>query len=574
MRIVVPCSLVLFVAAWACGGDEAGGDSPGASSGGADGGPGASSGGPGASSGNGGAASSSSGAAYVPPYGRFGVPEHTFTLPTPVPGGDGKPPPLYFPHLQESFPEVDWATLDRLYLPAGEYQTLCLGDLPERSAERPLVITNLGGQVRIGGYAANYVASIGCDGGAGGSNWILTGRYDPTSKTGDTGFRGHAEGTFANSQGSYGIFVDDEFSKAGHTGIAIGARATDFELEVIEVARAEFAGVSAKTDSQGDATMRNVRFHDMYVHDVGSEGIYFGSTQAQPQHTFENLHVYDNRLLRTGTEALQVGQLGEGCEVDHNVLGPAALRWRSAFEPYQDGNVQYGQRHGSSSFHHNLVIGTGDLFVEFFPTHVDGDARGANDTVSFTDNYFADTAAGGGASHATNNQVTFRLERNAFTGFRFTYDQVYPSAEPPIGVFHTGADSQNPHVLSNNTFEGPAQFLTYDQPNVTAAENNVAGPVPRVKFRGFMDAVVEADARQLEWWTATASLAAGNPAVTYPVGFRVMHEGELYEALTENSGQAPNSAPATWRKLPPPADDVRLTDDSPHAGVGLRWPPP
>ena len=104
-------------------------------------------------------------------------------------------------------------------------------------------------------------------------------------------------------QGKYGILSDDAFSKAGLSGLSIGGKATDFELDMLEVARAEFAGIVAKTDNDGTATMRNVRVHDLYIHDTGSEGIYFGSTQAQPQHSFENLQIYDNRMLRTGTEA-------------------------------------------------------------------------------------------------------------------------------------------------------------------------------------------------------------------------------------------------------------------------------
>jgi hypothetical protein len=36
--------------------------------------------------------------------------------------------------LLDAFPDTDFATLDRLYLPAGEYRTILLGGLPERSA--------------------------------------------------------------------------------------------------------------------------------------------------------------------------------------------------------------------------------------------------------------------------------------------------------------------------------------------------------------------------------------------------------------------------------------------------------
>lgn len=488
------------------------------------------------------------------------MPQATFTLPVPA----GTKPALYHPDLAAEYPAVDWSTLDRLYIPAGAYRSILLGGLPTRSASRPLVITNLGGQVRVGGEAQNYVFAI-----HGGKNWALTGRHDATRKTGDAAFPGHAGGAYAHSQGTYGFLIDDAFSKAGLSGLAVGARASDFELDMLEVTRAEFAGLVVKTDDDGTALMRHVRIHDLYVHDVGSEGIYLGSTQAQPQHAFEELRIHDNRLLRTGTEALQVGQLGSGCEVHHNVVGPGAVRWRSAFAQYQDGNVQYGQRYGSSSFHHNVVIGTGDLFVELFPTRVDGDPRAAGDTVTFSENYFADTSSSGVYTHAVDTGATLRFERNAFRGFRFTYDTVYPSAAAPAQVFGVGAGSKDVHVLRDNVVDGPYPFLAWPSP-VVQASGNVAAPVAQVKFRDFMGAYLDADYRRLEWWTATATLSPDNRPVVYPVGARVLQGGTIYEALVENQGKPPASNATLWRALPAPADDVRLEADSPFQGLGIR----
>ncbi|KYF66184.1 hypothetical protein [Sorangium cellulosum] len=88
--------------------------------------------------------------------------------------------------------------------------------------------------------------------------------------------------------------------------------------------------------------------------------------------------------------------------------------------------MQYGQRYGSSSFHHNIVIGTGDLFVELFPTRVAEDPRAAGDTISFTDNYFADTSLSGVYTHAVDTGATIRFERNTFLGFHFNDGEVYP----------------------------------------------------------------------------------------------------------------------------------------------------
>ncbi len=506
-------------------------------------------------------AAASSSSATPPPLEtkpRWPAPERTFTLPKP----SGELAELYYPDLLDAFPDVDFGELDRLYIPAGSYRSILLGGLPKRSAERPLVITNLGGQVRVGGDAANYVFNI-----SGGSNWVLTGRYDGDLQTGDAGFRGHAEG-YAHSRGKYGLFIDDAFSKEGLTGLSIGGGASDFEVEMLEITRAEFAGIVAKTDNDGQATMRNVSLHDTYVHDVGSEGIYFGSTQTQPQHAFENLHIYANRLVRTGTEALQVGQLGDGCEVHNNVLGPAAIRWRSAFQRYQDGNVQYGQRYGSSRFHHNIVVGAGDLFVEFFPQAVAGDVHGANDSVTFDHNYFSDSSASGVYTHADANSVEVVFEANLFRGFTFNYDEVYPDVSPPNQVFGIGSNTENPHLLTGNRFDAPFLFVewTFD---TTTVEDNLRETLPALEFVDFMGADIDANFRQLEWWTDRATLSPDQPEVTYPAGAWVMHRGTLYRALAENRSVPPDTAPETWEALPPPADDTRVAPGSVYAGLEL-----
>jgi hypothetical protein len=553
----------------ACGGGDDSGAAPsgGASSrGGSDSSGGSSRSGSstGGSASSGGSSSSGGEEGFEPTYGRFGEePENTFTLPVP----QGELPELYHPDVVKSFPDVDFATLDRLYIPAGKYKTILLANLPERSAERPLVITNLGGQVQVGGQAANYIFSLG-----GGKNWVLTGRYDPTSKTGDAGFRGHAEGAYAHSQGTYGFLIDDAFSKEGLTGLSIGGKASDFELDCFEVARAEFAGIVAKTDNDGSATMKNVKVHDLYIHDTGSEGIYFGSTQAQPQHSFEHLQIYDNRFLRTGTEAIQIGQQGDGLEVHHNVFGPGAVRWRSAFAQYQDGNVQYGQRYGSGQFHHNVVVGTGDLFVEFFPTVVAGDTHADGDKVSFADNYFSDTSSGGIYTHADDTGVTIEFVRNVFRGFNFNYDSVYPDAKAPVQVFGVGSNSPDPHVLTDNVADAAFPFILYKFPSVTESGNTMA-EVPAVQFRDFMLPELDENVRQLEWWTDVATLSPDKRAVTYPEGAVVVHGGTLYRAKQQNSGKKPDQSADAWEELPPPADDVRLAAGSAHEGLGVRWPP-
>ena len=99
-----------------------------------------------------------------------------------------------------------------------------------------------------------------------------------------------------------------------------------------------------------------------------------------------------------------------------------------------------------------------------------------------------------------------------------------------------------------------------------------SGAAP-VAFRDFMTPELDASVRLLEWWTDVATLSPDMRAVTYAKDAVVVHQGTLYRALAENSGKAPDQNPAVWKALAPPADDVRLSADSPHQGLGVRWPP-
>ncbi|MBL9037880.1 MAG: hypothetical protein JNG84_05125, partial [Archangium sp.] len=195
-------------------------------------------------------------------FGQCTPPTNTFTLPA------GS---MYYTNLQTSFPAVNWQTLDRLYIPAGTYRPILLGNLPTRTPERPLIITNSGGQVRVQGTDGTARIEL-----LGGSNWVFTGQYDPICQTGHANFPGHWNADYANSHGRYGVEVR-QFFKA-HSGIKVANSATDYELSYVEIWETGFAGLLLKTDGVPTATMRNVRVHDLYIHDTDAEGMYIGTT--------------------------------------------------------------------------------------------------------------------------------------------------------------------------------------------------------------------------------------------------------------------------------------------------------
>ncbi len=487
----------------------------------------------------------------------FPPPDLTFTLPAPAPGGG-----IWYTDLQASFPGVDWADLDRLYIPAGHYPNLLLGGFPDRSASDPLVITNTGGQVRVGGLGfSSYVVVL-----RGGSNWVLTGEYDPDAATGDAAYPGHAEG-YASPRGRYGIFIDDALEDAGNSGLAVGGGATAFELAFVEVTRVGFAGLLIKTDDDPTARMSDVTIRDLYIHDVGSEGIYLGSTQSGGQHDFTGIEIVNNRVLRTGTEMLQVGQLGGGCEIHHNVFAFGALDWKNPFGPYQDNGSQIGVRWGSGSIHHNIFIGGASTLFQFFPQPRAGDPHTAGDTFSVHDNVFTHSRNFGAYLHADSDELTtYCFDRNLISEINFHYDELEPGATDVNTVFRT-FNTASPMVFTDNHWAGPQVFLQGGGGNISTSGNVHEGEIAPVVFEdwGFP---LDFDPHRLEIWT---DLDRHGQPVSYQEGDMVLHQGLLYLCIEPGShtGKEPPNHPATWALQPAPADDVRLAPVSPHQHVGL-----
>ncbi|MDQ3032205.1 MAG: right-handed parallel beta-helix repeat-containing protein [Myxococcota bacterium] len=506
--------------------------------------------------------------------GRFGAPELVFEIPrTAIRDGS-----LYVRDVQSTWSDVDWSTLDRLYVPAGEYTSIVLGNLPQRSADRPLVITNRGGQVRVTG--TRYAMSL-----VGGSSWVLTGRYDPVSQTGDPAFRGHAECAYESARGAYGFQLGTDYYE-GSNVLSVRSPsssepgygtnyATRFELEHLEIERAGFAGLMIKTDNQPDARMEGVRVHDLYIHDTISEGVYVGNTSSTPQHRLDDFDFHDNRVLRAGTECAQFGQLGRDSEIAHNVFALCAIDWRDSFQAYQDNGVQLGVREAPFSFHHNVVIGAASSTLILFDQPRDGDVHRAGDTASFHDLYLSSTRGGFIWLHAASDEVTrFELARLAFRSLVPMRHEIDSGARASDWIFST-PNTGTPIVFSDSTWDTAtapvSRFAERAMANLTVESSVVAGTVGRLRFRDFMPIPEAVEDVRIEMWTDTARRAASPPPpVTYEPGDYVVHEDVVYECLRTSTREVPPDHPTAWRALGVPVDDVRLAPGSPHEGVGLR----
>lgn len=563
-----PLLLAVALSLFACSSARQTGTGSGGNGGNGSGGSGTTHG-SGGSGGNGGAGGAPQ---ACEPFGHFGAPASTFTLP--AQSGNGV---SYFnyPDVQQAFPNVDWTKLDRLYLPAGSYVSLLIGNLPARDPAHPLVITNQGGQVVVGhNPMGNYIWSM-----SGGSGWVLTGRYDPDSGTGDAGFPGHRCGAYANSADKYGILSDDELALQApylHMGIAVGD-ATQFEIEYVEVRRSGFAGIrllNQHQDGQPPRPMADVRVHDVYVHDTAGEGFYFGWTGGPPSNLMAGLQIYNTRILRTGNDALQIQDLGDGAKVHHNVFASGGLHWLdNGLGHYQDNNAQISTREGTIEIHHNVFLdGAGTIgSVWTQPQSGDGPRH-----VSFHDNYFGNTLSLGiylGGDATSDSSFTFA--NNFFRGIEYAYEIVGLGNTAPADVLGFGGMVQAPITLTGNRWEGSRTLgagLSADgmKGNVTAS-GNINGPVTPLAFRdaGYP---IDVPKHHLTSWAPNATVASGSPAVTYHVGDVVTYgpNPDLYECTSETTAGPPPDHPEAWKKLPAPVDDVRLKADSPYAELGVR----
>ena len=484
----------------------------------------------------------------------------TFTLP-PKNTCEGS----YYIDIQASFPQVDFDTLDRLYIPAGHYSFYRIGNLPIRNANNPLVISNLGGQVRVGGCGHHYNFNL-----SGGSNWQLTGQYSETNQTGDSQFQGHANGQYAYSADSYGILIDAEFG-SGNIGLSVAGEATDFEISFLEVRNLEFAGMMFKTDNNGTAHMNNVKIHDNYVHDTISEGVYLGSTQAQPQHKFNNLDFYNNRIIRAGTEIAQFGNLGNNCRIHHNVFLLGALAWKKPFQNYQDGGIQLGHREGSASFDHNVVIGGASNYLILFNPDVAGDIHQPGDVLSLNNNYFAYSRSTGIYIHASSHDTkVVELVDNYFSKVVFSYDELNPGATNNQRIIRS-FNQLNPITLADNFYdEEPGQSFYSGYPNITA-NNNQSQAINQLHFyqSGFPG---NGDYFSLEIW---AAIDINSHHIKFAAGDLVMHRGLLYQAQRAfdyaiDAHTSPDQAsPGDWLLKPTMADDVRQLIGSEFDSIGL-----
>ncbi len=220
---------------------------------------------------------------------------------------------------------------DTVCIVAGTRNYLTLRNF-EGTPEEPITFINYGGQVVINGTRNSH------------GILIQNSRYFHLTGTGHAGTE-------------YGFKII--FSYA--VGVQITNKSTNLEVDHIEISGVPIIGIMAKTEgvcsdgstndfdydgdgyyegdlddvvNQSNFVQRETVLHHNYVHDVGTEGFYVGSSFYSREKwvsctsgwekvynpVLTGVYIYNNRVEDTGWDGIQVGSAIERCGIHHNQI--------------------------------------------------------------------------------------------------------------------------------------------------------------------------------------------------------------------------------------------------------------
>jgi len=192
---------------------------------------------------------------------------------------------------------------DTIAITGGKYYQLLIRNIIG-SKNKPIVVINRGTQAIVLGNPVYGVKIGGC------SFLKFTGK--------------------GNNSDYYGLAINDIVTSlnTGGIGLSIDDLSTNIEVENIEIKNITYVGIMAKTDPSciflsqyGSFTLRDLYIHDTYIHDIGHEGMYIGSSKFKDgypltcngvnstvyPHLLENLKIYKNLVDSTGWDGIQIG---------------------------------------------------------------------------------------------------------------------------------------------------------------------------------------------------------------------------------------------------------------------------
>ncbi len=463
----------------------------------------------------------------------------------------------------------------KIFIKGGEYDEIWIECNASGTKNKPIIITNYDGQVKT-----RHLKIAGL------RHFKLTGKYDPKAKNGNISYRGHDLG-YAYSQGKYGIFIDNKWLNTSKFLLEITSKkikgtesrqmSSDFELEYIESGNGGYSNIIKANNEQ--YISENIKIHDCYIHDTNGEGIYMGNTSIKgEQGIFKNVEIYNNRILRTGLDALQVVQTAGESKIHNNVLD-GGMKWRSSFMDNQDFGASLSFVSGGVEFYNNIIINGGNaLFQVFLEKENWYNHPGNSKEISVENNLFLYSRSGLGAYigpyKANFEGLTLSISKNDFVATGFQYNKLHEDKDEARFMIIGGYAGQGT-LKYNRWVKGKSKkdFFSTNFESAYSTEQNETSMIEQVVFENY--STNGYGFNFFEFWTDKLNIGKNKgKAVSYGPDDVVSWKSKIYLCIKSNSQVEPgihSDWEKYWRLLKfnngksfYPADDVRVKKENLH----------
>lgn len=432
------------------------------------------------------------------------------------------------------------------------------------SEDNPVIITNLGGQVKFGTFGDVHDGNF----------WVhhfkhifITGEYDPVLGTGHEDYPGlDGDLTQPGWIDKFGIYGDRKYVTLG--GLALQLRSfLTAKVRGMACVRGFFTGFSIKSDdvSFGEYTKIDIQKCLSGWHE--GEGYYLGSTNSNPDAVNANLIICKNNVaLFTGAEGIQADKMTSGSEVKNNFVYKTACFYQAPFQAkFHQNCFQWTFLQGNIHAEDNIFY-SGNAGGILNNTRLD---RRTGLTIEESDvvlknNLLGPSRTGIGfiqSSDDTLGLVTFYITDNVIDSITVqNTNDAYTDIDPNPDEFLTIANQTNPFYLTNNIYPSGRDLYTAYEPDVVISE---AGSVQEEARPLLLHNNFGFDPEKIlqfvgVWLTGEYGPNLGQFGKTGPIPYKVgdvvfMIEGgqtQYYECIqAHNVVKKPSVETAYWQKL-------------------------
>lgn len=171
----------------------------------------------------------------------------------------------------------------------------------------------------------------------------------------------------------YGIRISKTI--IGTSGVSLNGTSSNYEIDHLDICNTGFAGffVNQSPDcnnifTRNNFVIRNISFHDNYIHNTMGEGFYVGhsfytgytvycdsvETLLYPPE-IHGIKLYNNLIDSVGLDGIQVGCATKNCEIFNNKI----LHYGVKNESFQQSGIQISAGTGGKCYNNLIMNGTG-----------------------------------------------------------------------------------------------------------------------------------------------------------------------------------------------------------------------